>query len=384
LGRSGRFDKNRQFFSELGLQTLMGWRSRPGAGAHRAEATVPYPLRTLFWECTLQCNQLCRHCGSSATATATEDIPGDDFIEVLARLKQALLSCGQRLPFLAVTGGEPLVRPDLLPVMAAASELGYRWGLTSNGLLLDEARIEDLRLAGMRTASISLDGYGKTHDELRNSPGSFQRVVRNISALAAAGFADEVQVTTVVNPLNIGDLEPLMELLGSMPGLGSWRLASCDPIGRATADDALRLDASQLRQMLDFIVSHNSAKLPIRYACPSHLGEYELKVRPHPFYCSAGRNTMSILHNGDLAACPNIPHNSATVQGNIYDNDVGLDILSVWERRYAFHRDPMARHSGFCEGCSVWSECLGGSLHTFDFEQSVQRKCIGRELDYAK
>lgn len=274
------------------------------------------------------------------------------------------------------------MRHDLMEVMTRASqELGYAWGLTTNGVLLNKEVIEQLRAADMRSASISIDGFGATHDELRNSPGSFDLVMTNIEALLTANFAREVQVTTIVNPLNLDELDMLLGRLLKMKGLGSWRLAATDPIGRAQEDSALMLNGQQLRTLLDFVLARNSPRLPVRYACPSHLGEYERRARPWTFRCFAGKEVMSILHDGSLAACPNIPRNKVSIQGRLFDDDVGFDLFKVWENRYAFHRDERARYSHICGNCEVWDACLGGSLHTFDFDNRQQQRCIKKLIE---
>ncbi|MDR2197176.1 MAG: hypothetical protein LBO07_04345, partial [Coriobacteriales bacterium] len=205
-------------------------------------------------------------------------------------------------------------------------------------------------------------------------------VTANVSRLLEAGFARQVQITTIVGPHNIDELEQLFALFDGMQGLSSWRLASTDPIGRAAGDGSLALDGAQHRFLLEFILAHNTSKLPVFYACPSHLGEYEMRARDREFCCHAGKSVMSILHNGDIAACPNIPRNQVTVQGNIRNAMAAMNLLSVWDQGYTFHRDPDARHSRFCEGCEVWEDCRGGSLHTFDFEKGQQRKCIRKAL----
>jgi radical SAM protein with 4Fe4S-binding SPASM domain len=301
---------------------------------------------------------------------------------VLDLLKRRLEARGWPLPFLAITGGEPLVRKDLSEVMHVAfRELGYTWGMTSNGVALSPGTAARLAQAGMSTVSVSLDGYGATHDTQRNAPGSYETTMANLINMTKNRVFKRIQVTTVVNPHNMDELETLHAVLLPL-GLTSWRLASTDPIGRA--DESLMLTGAQHRELFEFIVSHSDERLPIIYACPSHLGEYEQRVRDHPFHCSAGQETMSILHNGDVAACPNIPAHDDTIQGNIYDQDINLDILEVWDTRYHFHRNRDIMFSEFCDACDVWDACRGGSRHSFDFEARTQRKCIKKMLDFER
>ena len=70
-----------------------------------------HPLRQLFWECTLRCNHHCRHCGSDCKQTAsTPDMPMADFAKVLDSVRAAT---DPHRVMINVTGGEPLMRPDL-------------------------------------------------------------------------------------------------------------------------------------------------------------------------------------------------------------------------------------------------------------------------------
>ena len=107
-----------------------------------------------------------------------------------------------------VTGGEPLVRQDLCEVMEyATKELGFFWGMTSNGILLNDENIKKLKKANMATISISIDGLESTHDEFRGVPGSYQTIIENIKRLQKANFVDHIQVTTVVHKKNIDEIE---------------------------------------------------------------------------------------------------------------------------------------------------------------------------------
>ena len=96
--------------------------------------------------------------------------------EIKSAFKQIAESMDASKILINVTGGEPLVRQDLCEVMEYASkELGFHWGMTTNGILLNEKNIEKLKNANMESISVSIDGLQETHDEFRGVPGSYEK-----------------------------------------------------------------------------------------------------------------------------------------------------------------------------------------------------------------
>lgn len=104
--------------------------------------------------------------------------------------------------------------------------------MTTNAMLINESNIEKMKKTGMTTISISLDGLEQSHDEFRGVKGSYSKIMENIKKLKEANFLNYLQITTVVNKLNIKELE---EMYGRMKELqiDSWRIVNMDPIGRA-------------------------------------------------------------------------------------------------------------------------------------------------------
>ena len=272
-----------------------------------------------------------------------------------------------------VTGGEPLVRKDLCEVMEYATcELGFHWGMTTNGILLNDENIQKLKNANMETVSISIDGLENTHDSFRGVPGSYNTIINNIKKLKKANFVKHIQVSTVFNKSNINEIEELYNVMLGL-NLDSWRLISMDPIGRAKENDNLLLDGKEIKKLLDFIKEKNkSKKLELTYGCPGFLGlEYEKEVRKSYFYCRTGIQVASILYNGDLFVCPNVPRIKELMQGNIRTDN----FKDVWENKYKEFRDRNRTKCDECAKCENWEYCLGGAFHTWNFEENLQNKC---------
>ena len=338
---------------------------------YKEQELINHRLIDLFWECTLTCNAKCKHCGSSAEKKQYDGELTTE--EIKSAFKQIACDMDASKILINVTGGEPLVRKDLCEVMEyATNELGFHWGMTTNGILLTEENIEKLRKANMETISISIDGIEETHNKFRGVPNSYQTIINNIKKLKKAGYVKHIQVTTVFHKENINQMEELYQIMLEL-GLDSWRLVSMDPIGRANENDNLLLNGKEIKQLLDFIKSKKKdRRLELTYGCPGFLGlEYEKEVRKQYFYWRTGINVASILYNGDLFVCPNVPRIKSLIQGNIKTDN----FKDIWNNKYKEFRTKDRTKCDKCEKCEYWDYCLGGAYHTWNFADNEQNKC---------
>lgn len=317
------------------------------------EARV-HPLRQLFWECTLRCNLHCRHCGSDCTASAlTPDMPFEDFEKVLLRIREVYNPQDILVIF---SGGEPLMRKDLVSCGRRTRELGFPWGLVSNGFLMTPGKVAELISAGMRTCTISLDGLEESHDWMRGVPGSFARAdeaIRALTCVPSVGF----DVVTCVTQKNFGQLEAIREYLISA-GVKAWRIFTVFPVGRAATDPHLQLSPEQYKGLMEFIVTcRKEGRIKTSYGCEGFLGPYEGKVRDHLFSCQAGLSIASVRIDGAISGCTSI--RSSYSQGNIYQDD----FVDVWENRFGPFRDHTPFKTGPCATCKWWKQCRGNGMH---------------------
>ena len=313
-------------------------------------------LMQLFWECTLRCNLKCLHCGSDCKVDdIAPDMPFEDFEKVLDDISSVM---NPRNVLVITTGGEPLVRKDLVSCGRRITEKGFSWGMVSNGMLLSEEKLSELTAAGLRTIAISLDGFEEDHNWMRGNDHSFLHAVNAIKALVKSNI--KWDVITCVNRRNIATLAELKDFLYGI-GVREWRVFTIVPMGRAKDNPELSLDDSQIRQVMDFIVeTRREGKIDLSYSCEGFLGEYENEVRNHQFLCIAGTNAASILSDGSISGCLSI--RSKYHQGNIYTDK----FTDVWKNRFQLYRDHSWMKTGECKECDMWRYCEGNGMHLRD------------------
>lgn len=328
-------------------------------------------LKNLFLEVTSRCNAKCEHCGSSCGGkNVIDEISATD-------LKRTLYEISQHYNtndiLLNVTGGEPLIRKDLFEIMEYANELGYKWGMTSNGMLINDEILKKMEKTEMGSISISLDGLKETHESFRKVPGSFDKIIDNIKKLQSVPSIKTVQVTTVANKKNLKELEKLYKLMIKLH-IASWRVVNVDPIGRAKENEDILLDKDEYKYLFDFIRKKREENIiDVEYGCSHYLGvNLEKEIRDTYFSCVTGIYVASILSNGDIFVCPNVERRKELIQGNIKNDS----FIEVWENKFKPFRNERRTIGNKCKECSNWKFCLGDSFHTFDFDEMEPRFCI--------
>lgn len=322
-----------------------------------------HTLQQLFWECTLKCNLKCQHCGSDCKVSALQpDMPLQDFTGVLDDLS---VQVNPNEVLVITTGGEPLVRPDIIECGREITRRGYAWGMVSNGMLLDEAMLDKLISAGLDTIAISLDGFEEDHNWMRGHEHSFSRAVRAIKALRKANDEGKQimwDVITCVNRRNYKQMDEFRDFLISI-GVSRWRIFTVFPAGRAKDNDDLQLDDKQTREVMDFIVRNRmEGRIALSYSCEGFMGPYEYDIRNYSFFCQAGVHVASILCDGSISGCLSI--RSDYNQGNIYKDN----FRDVWNNRFGIYRNREWMKTDKCAECEFWRYCEGNGMHLRDSE----------------
>jgi len=331
---------------------------------------IEHKLTYLFWECTSNCNFNCAHCGSNLGK-------GNFFKDDLTteEIKSAFKDIAEQFDVskitIAVTWWEPFMRQDLCEVMTYAHKLGFNRWFVSNGSLINEETIKKLKETGIFTAVISLDGTREMHEKLRWIPWSYDKAINAIKLLKASKMLKILEIITTVHQWNINHLDKIYDEVMALE-IDSRRLNDVDPIWRAEHDETLMLNEQQTRKLYDFIKEKRKKDKRVTTSCSGFFWpEFEGEIRDGLFKCWAGINVWSILSNGDIFVCPNVPRRKELIQWNVKHQKFS----EVRKNGFLPFRKIERTHSETCSKCDYRKECMGWSFHLWDFEKGDTKKC---------
>ncbi len=221
-----------QYMQELLRPTPMGPKRNP-----------PGPV--VIWNLIRRCNLTCKHCYS---ISADKDFPGElstaEIYTVMDDLKQF------RVPVLILSGGEPLLRPDIFDIARRAKDMGFYVGLSSNGTLIDQSNIGAIAAVGFDYVGVSLDGLNETHDRFRRKEGAFDASLAGIRLCRAHGIKVGLRFTLTQD--NAHDLPGLLQLMEDEQ-VEKFYLSHLNYGGRGNRNRKADAHFSTTRQAMDLL-----------------------------------------------------------------------------------------------------------------------------------
>lgn len=221
-----------QFMQEIAHPTPLGPKRNP-----------PGPV--VIWNLIRRCNLTCKHCYS---ISADKDFPGElstaDVCTVMDDLKRF------RVPVLILSGGEPLLRPDIFEIANRAKAMGFYVGLSSNGTLIDESNIDRIAAVGFDYVGVSLDGIQETHDKFRRMEGAYNASMHGIRLCKARGIKVGIRFTLTQD--NAHDLPGLLQLMEDEK-LDKFYLSHLNYAGRGNKNRKHDVFHQASRQAMDLL-----------------------------------------------------------------------------------------------------------------------------------
>ena len=317
------------------------------------------------WESTQACNLACVHCRASAQ---TEPAPDElTTAEVKALIDDIAAFAA---PVLIISGGEPLMRPDIFELAHYGHERGLRVAMSPNGTLITDRVARQMAEAGVARISVSIDGScAERHDRVRGVPGAFDAAMRGLAACRANGVG--FQLNTTVLRQTRDDLPAVLDLAARL-GAEAWHIFMLVPTGRGKAEDAITPE--EYEQVLTWIYeAARHSPLPMRVTCgPQFMrivasrrhqaGEPAGLVRPRSGHgshldrasrgCLAGNGYCFISHRGEVYPCGYLPLSAGNVRQQSFREIYQHADLFVALR-------DLSRLEGKCGACEFVRVCGG-------------------------
>ena len=200
----------------------------------------------VVWNTTRACNLNCIHCYARAVHRSNErELTTEQGLNLI----DDLATFG--VPVILLSGGEPLLRPDLTELARYAVDKGMRAVISTNGTLIDEEKATTLKDAGVSYVGISLDGLENVNDHFRRMQGAFKMALNGIKNCKKAGL--KVGLRFTMNKLNVEQVPGIFDLVEEM---NIERICFYHLVYSGRGSDLIDQDLShdETRQIVDLIM----------------------------------------------------------------------------------------------------------------------------------
>jgi radical SAM protein with 4Fe4S-binding SPASM domain len=324
----------------------------------------------ISWNLTYRCNLACEHCYLDAGGTplvGTEsfadrsELGTEECYRVIDDIAAFAPEC-----LTILTGGEPLLRRDILDIVCRASERGLWVVVGTNGVKITENVAQRLAEAGARGLSLSLDALDPDrHDRFRRVRGAWQNTVQGAEILNRTGLPFIVQTTAGSH--NAGELEAIADFAYERLAAKVWNLYFLVPTGRGQfVSDMTPAQYDEILDSLYRIQRTYERRMLVNAKCAPHFVKTVLEQNGSQFKtysggaggCPAGTHYMGIRPNGDVTPCPYLPVFAGSVRRtSLADLWTSSELFTGIRQRSAL--------GGRCGECEMNAHCGGCRARAF-------------------
>ena len=299
------------------------------------------------WNTTNACNMYCDHCYRDAGCKAEEELSTAEAKTLLEQIARA------GFKIMIFSGGEPLMRPDIVELVAYAASLGLRPVFGTNGTLITLEMAQKLKAAGAMGMGISLDSMDREkHNAFRKFSGAWEGAVQGMRNCRAAGLP--FQIHTTVMEWNNHELEDLTDFAVA-EGAVAHHFFFLVPTGRAKTIEAESLRAEAYEDTLTRIMKkQQEVDIELKPTCaPQFLriaAQMGMKTRFRRG-CLAGTAYCIISPRGKVQPCAYLNMELGDVRQTPFDE--------IWKNSEVLNKLRTLEYSGGCGSCEYKRACGG-------------------------
>ncbi len=331
-------------------------------------STLGANLRIVAWEITRSCNLACVHCRAAARDCPYE---GELSLSECGKVMDEIAEVAK--PIVILTGGEPLLRPDVFDIAQYGDKLGFRMTMATNGTLLTDQIVQKMLDSRIQRISVSLDGAdARSHDAFRKVPGAFEGALRGI-ALARQAHLD-FQINTTITRANIEEFPKIHDLAVSL-GAVAHHIFMLVPMGRGKDLAGETISAEEYEKTLHwFYDRRDKAPLQLKATCAPHyyrIMRQRAKSEGAPISfdtfgldavtrgCLGGTGFVFISHLGQVQPCGYLELDCGNVREKSFRR--------IWLESPVFQdlRD-LKRYEGKCGKCEYIRVCGGCRARAYE------------------
>ena len=332
-------------------------------------------VQAVSWNITRLCNLKCTHCYLPAGFVDTHEF-GEGHSHPVRDSELSQSQCFRVIDEIAeinpnilliLTGGEPLLRPDILEISKYASDTGFLVVMGTNGVLLNDAVVEKLQRHGVTGAGISLDSIQPTnHDRFRGMEGAWKATMNGVEALKRAEL--DFLVQTSVTQWNYDEIPKIVAFAHQ---LGAKVLNLYFLVRTGRGKTVMDITPAQYEQMLETIFELQASyagKMLIAAKCAPHYKRVVYEQQSDSAFlqgypsgtCPCGIYYCRITPEGDLTPCPYLP----VSVGNLKEES----FVKLWNDSETFHnlrnREMLEGKCGACEFRDICGGCRARAYAT--------------------
>lgn len=274
----------------------------------RPKDGVPWFINVIV---TTKCNLRCHMC-ASYKGKHQHLGPVEDFFGFFDRLAHWL----PKSRMVVLTGGEPLLHPDIFEIVSHISSLGFITALNTNGAALNIEAVDKLVNGGLSVINLSLDAIGAKHEEQRNAPGLYQGIMDMIHHMTN-NTKLSVSVVSVISAYNAKELPLMVKTLFEKPGLSSIQFQAIIPTMAMDwnpefyENDPMwpqnKRQQDEVLTALDELSELRDEGHPINNPASQFAHWRKYFQNPHDFcsdlVCDVGDDSLIILADGSVSFC---------------------------------------------------------------------------------
>jgi len=339
----------------------------------------------VVWNVTRTCNLKCKHCYAFAGTKDPNELNTEEALEAVDKMAAAGVA------YIALSGGEPLIRPDIFQIIDRIKKNNMAFSIATNAVMLTKEKAQKLKDLGCLYVQVSLDGARpETHNWFRGR-NAFELTTKSIKTAAELGL--HVGISTTVTQHNYDEVLDIVDLSEKL-GAKTFMYYNFIPTGRGEEIVNLDISPEQREELLKKLASETKKRKIslLSTACQysrvciendaatmamTHFDNSGIKGN-NPLTslaefvggCGTGRLYCALDYDGSITPCVFIQ----IKLGNIRTDD----LLEVWHNSEVFEKiRDRESFSGVCGTCKYRNVCGGCRARAYGYYKDLQASDVG-------